>query len=68
MSRPRKVKRPNPFGYPHYPAFDFHVCHGTAQVYSLRGNAALYEVDFDKFKKWLNQVKRYSEYELGRYL
>jgi hypothetical protein len=42
MKKMRKVQRPNPFGHPHYPSFDFHISHGTVQVSSLRGNAALY--------------------------
>lgn len=64
----RKVQRPNPFGYPHYPAWDFYISHNTVQVISLRGNAALYGCDFEKFKRWLEQVKKYADYEMGKYL
>ena len=64
----KKVKRPNPFGHPHYPAFDFHISHGTAQVYSIRGNAALYERKFGEFKLWLDKVQAYADYELARHL
>lgn len=64
----QKVTRPNPFGYPHYPAFDFHISHGTVQVYPIRGNAALYGGKFEEFKRWLDRVQKYADYELGKHL
>ncbi len=63
MKKKKVVKRPNPFGHPHYPAFDFHLSHGTIQVYPLRSNCALYHADFEKFKKWLDAVEKYAEQE-----
>ena len=59
----KKLKRPPVFGLPSYPAFDFYICHGTVQVYPLRGNAALYGTDFKAFQKWLDKVKKYAAQE-----
>lgn len=64
-TKKKKPKRPEPFGHPNYPAFDFHISHGTAQVWAIRGNAALYKTDFEKFKKWLDKVKEYQESLMG---
>ena len=61
-----KIKRPNPFGHPHYPAFDFYISHGTVQVTPIRGNAVLYLKDFRAFQKWLDKVALYADYEMGK--
>ena len=68
MVKLRKVRRPNPFGHPHYPAFDFYISHGTIQVCPIRGNAVLYEHKFGEFKRWLDKVQKYADYEMARNL
>lgn len=64
----KKVKRPNPWGHPHYPAYDFHISHGALQIYPIRGNAAIYGKKIEDFKRWMDRVKKYADYELARHL
>lgn len=58
------MKRPAPFGAPEYPAFDFHIGFGTVQVVPTRPNVALYGASFKKFKRWMDQVEKFTKQEL----
>lgn len=61
----RILQRPGPFGYPSYPAFDFYIGFNTVQIHALRPNNVVYEKDFEKFKKWIDAVKKYAAQQNG---
>lgn len=63
-ARKRKPKKPEPFGPKGYPSFNFYISHDMLQVVPARDNVALYGDKFARFQRWLDQVKKWADYEM----